>query len=153
MPGTANSVVFGSRAALSPKIDRLPGVIALQARFQPVAQSQPCAAASRSPLRAAAAAAAAPKVGDASEFSVPARRAALLPAAADERIGEMDVVARPDERTDAFRAADLVGRERQEVSAERANIASDAAKPLAPHPHAEVTPSHARARQPRRLAE
>src|ERR1700719_1619705 len=52
-------------------------------------------------------------------WTLPGVQAALLPAAANERLGEMNVFAGADERADPFWPADLVGRERQEVGAER----------------------------------
>src|ERR1700692_3897706 len=64
--------------------------------------------------------------GDAGDIFGAGAQAALLAAAANERIGKMNVLARPDERSDALRATDLVGRERQQVGAERVDIAGDA---------------------------
>ena len=76
MPGTANSVVLGSRSTLAPKMtavrrDRL------QAGFQPCRASAPCAR--RRPPAAAAAAAAAPNPAIAATFSVPARKERSCP--------------------------------------------------------------------------
>src|ERR1700676_4721647 len=64
--------------------------------------------------------------GDAGDILRAGTQAALLAAAANERIGKMNVFARPNERPDTFWPADLVGRERQEVGAKRVDIAGDA---------------------------
>ena len=71
MPGTANSVVLGSRSASAPKITAC-GATAREPGFEPVRAAPACAAAS-SARWSEAAAAAAPKPAIAATFSVPAR--------------------------------------------------------------------------------
>ena len=65
--------------------------------------------------------------GNAGDILGAGAQSALLPAAANKRLGEMDIVAASHQRADALRAADLVRRERQEIGAKRADIAGDAA--------------------------
>ena len=60
-----------------------------------------------------------PEGGDPGHVLGAGARPAFLAAAADERIGEMDIVASPHQRADALRAADLVRRERQQIGAEQ----------------------------------
>src|ERR1700675_4171484 len=64
--------------------------------------------------------------GDAGDIFGAGAQAALLAAAANEWIGEMNILARPDERADTFWPTDLVGRKRQEIGAECVDIAGDA---------------------------
>ena len=83
MPESANSVVLGSRAASAPKTTSS-GEVDLEAGLEPVAQPRHA----RRPRRASsasAAAAAAPKAGDAGHVLGSCARAALLPAALDQR--------------------------------------------------------------------
>ena len=56
--------------------------------------------------------------------------AALLSAAADQRIGEVNALVALDQRAGALRAADLVRAERQQVGAERRDVERDAARRL-----------------------
>ena len=65
----------------------------------------------------------------AATFSVPARCAALLAAALDQRLGDMDIAA-ANERAGALRSAELVGGKAHEVGAEVADPAIDAAGAL-----------------------
>ena len=62
------------------------------------------------------------KAGNADDILCAAARAALLPAAIENRI-HYKTLARLDKRARAFRTADLVRRDRQQVRAERADVA------------------------------
>ena len=59
-----------------------------------------------------------------------AARAALLPAAANERIGKMNVVMPANERADALRTADLMRRNSHQIGPERTDVAGDAPRRL-----------------------
>ena len=68
--------------------------------------------------------------GDAGDIFRAGAKPPLLPTAADQRIGKMNIVACAHQRADALRAADLVGRERQQIGAQHGDIAIDAARRL-----------------------
>ena len=126
-PASANSVVFGSRSAPAPKITACgemahsPASSACRSASIWAASSASCRARRR--RRGA-------ECRDAGDILGAGARAALLAAAADERIGKVNVLAPAHQRADAFGAADLVRRERQQVGAERADIAGNAARRL-----------------------
>ena len=65
------------------------------------------------------AAAAAPNAAIAGDILGARAGAALLPAAADQRLGDVDRLVAPDQRADALRAAELVRAKRQQIGAER----------------------------------
>ena len=76
---------------------------------------------------ASAAAAAAPKPAMPATFSVPARSAALLAAAPDQRLGDMAPSRAPNERADALADRRSCARKASKIGAERLDIAGDAA--------------------------
>ena len=121
MPGTANSVVLGSRSAPDPKM-----ITSGEIAFSPassLSRSAPMWARSCSkPARAAAAARA--EAGDRRHVLGAGAGAALLPAALDQRL-EVERLAALDERADALGGADLVPRQRQKIGAESADITRD----------------------------
>ena len=55
---------------------------------------------------------------------------ALLPTAANERIGEMDTVMPANKRADALRTADLMRRNSHQIGPKRADVAGDAPRRL-----------------------
>ena len=124
IPSTPTQSVCGSRGAPAPKTvaaGRSPAIAAASASRQP---AQPSALA-RSPR---AAAAAAPKPAIAATFSVPARSRFSWPPPV--RSGaKVEVLVRPDDRARPLRAADLVGRQGQDVDAERRRCRPECARP------------------------
>ncbi len=150
MPGTAKRVVLGSRSALMAENDGLRRD-RLQPGFEPIPQRQHMrglgfALAARRGRGGA-------ESGDAGDIFGTGAQPPLLAAAANERIGEGEC--RRCERTSAptpFEPADLVGRERQQIGAERADIARRCVRRPAPHRHEAGRPPHARSRQPPRPA-
>ena len=105
MPGTANSVVLGSRSTAGAEDDDRRRD-RLEAGFEPVAQRRH-GGALLARARSRAAAAAAPKPAIAGHILGAGAGAALLAAAADQRLEVQRLVA-PDQRADALGAADLV---------------------------------------------
>ena len=121
MPGTANSVVLGSRAARRAE-NRRPRARCCRSPASSRSRSARHVAGTPRPRPAARPRAAAPKPAMPATFSVPAAAAALLAAALEQRIGDMQRSRRLDQRADALRAADLVRRQRQKIGAERVDI-------------------------------
>ena len=110
MPSTANNVVFGSRSAASPKITAC-GEIALRPDSKQVSQRQHARGlGGKLALRRRCGR---PEGRDAGDILGAGAHAALLAAAADQRLREMNILTAADERADALRSADLVGRKRR----------------------------------------
>ena len=127
MPGAVNSVVFGSRSAPAPKIVAL-GEIVVQPGFEQVSQRQHVSGLGCA-LTASGGSGSA-ECGDAGDILGAGAQPPLLAAAANERIGQMNVVAASNERADALRPADFMGRQRQQIRAERSDVAIDASRRL-----------------------
>ena len=149
-PADANRVVFGSRSARIPEnnclrrdraetfFEEVPKSAHMRGFFGKLPMRHLCCRAERH---------------DPGDVFSPSPRAALLAATANERIGEMNVLAAPHQRADAFKSADLVARKRQQVRAERTDIESECVRPPAPHRHAAIRRPHARSqRLPQRAA-
>ena len=149
-PGTANRVVLGSRSALRAEDHDL-GRRRPEARFEPVAQrrhARASAASSRARRRGRRA-----EAGNAGHILGSRPQPALLPAAPDQRLGDMDVAA-PDQRADALADRRSCARRCVIRSAPSVvDITRDSARPPAPRRHAARRPPHARCRRPARPAE
>ncbi len=132
-PGTVRQRGIGQPRRVSAENDRLRRKRS-EFRLPADRATPPCAPASAA-RAASAAAQAAPKPAMAATFSVPARSAALLAAAADQRRGDMEVVA-SHQRAGALRAAELVRRQADQVGAERRSGCNRCARRPARRRHA-----------------
>ena len=139
MPGTANSVVLGSRGALCAENHRLRRC-RLDAGFEAVAQAPPCG--QRPPALCGRSGSGA-KAGNGGDILGSRAQAALLAAALDQRLGDMDIAA-ADQRAGALRAAELVRGKAHQIGAQLADIAIDPARRPAPRRHAARRWRHAR---------
>ena len=145
-PGTANKVVLGRRGALAPKITAC-GVASLEAGLKPVAQGRHAGSVRQACGRGRRGA----EAGNAGDVLGSRAQIALLAAAFDQRLGDMDVAA-ADQRAHALRAAELMGGDGHEIGAQGLDAAIDAARAPAPRPHAAHRRRRARCRQFQRSA-
>ncbi len=140
----ANDRVCGRRGARSPTTT----APAALTRSASASRQAPCAASAGS--SASAAFAAAPKPAMPGTFSVPARSAALLAAAV--QAARQRGARSGDQRADALRAAQLVGRQRQRVGAQCLEVDARSCRPPAPRRRAASRRPRAPPRRRRRPA-
>ena len=122
MPGIAKARVFGSRAASRPehhRVDWIGGKTGLDCENKGLGTGgKPVAIAPGKLGRDA-------EADDPGDVLGAGPVAALLPAAADQAVADLDRVRGQHDRADALRAAELVRRQRQNIRPERLDVAGD----------------------------